>query len=82
MIDQHGFGLNYLPGDLKGLCQCIERLASDSALHHEMSQNASGFFKEYGNADKIYDEYCDHVEALVEHKNRQYGLKNEGLKRG
>lgn len=70
LIDQHGFGLNYLPGDLDGLCLCIERLASDPALHGEMSRNASQFFNKYGDADKIYSEYATHIEKIVEHRKK------------
>lgn len=71
LIDQRGFGLNSLPGDLDGLCGCIERLASDSSLHNEMSRNASQFFKKYGDADKIYDEYCELIEGLAKCKDRE-----------
>ncbi len=74
LVERHQFGLNYLPGDLNGLCQCIESLAADSALHDKMSQNAAEFFKKHGDADEIYNEYCDHVERLVEWKN---SLKNQ-----
>ena len=66
LINQHGLGLNYLPGDLEGLCACIERIASESSLHNEMSQNAFEFFKKYGDADKIYDEYAEHIERVRE----------------
>ena len=66
LADQHGFGLNYLPGDLDGLCQCIERLLSDSVLHDKMSQNAVEFFEKYGDADRIYDEYAEFVERVGE----------------
>ncbi|MCK4809733.1 MAG: glycosyltransferase family 4 protein [Candidatus Omnitrophica bacterium] len=68
LIDLHGFGLNYLPGDLEGLCQCIERFVDDAKLHDEMSRNASQFFNKYADADKIYDEYSGHIERLVEYK--------------
>lgn len=71
LIDQHRLGLNYLPGDLKGLCQCIERLADDAKLHDEMSRNALDFFGKYGDADKIYDEYCEFIEDLAECKDRK-----------
>ncbi|MBW2003734.1 MAG: glycosyltransferase family 4 protein [Deltaproteobacteria bacterium] len=70
LINQHWLGLNYLPGDLEGLYDCIERLASDPALHDKMSLNALDFFNKYGDADKIYDEYAEHIERLVEHKER------------
>jgi glycosyltransferase involved in cell wall biosynthesis len=65
LIEQHQFGLNYLPGDLDGLYKCVERIASDPILHQQMSQNASRFFNDYGNADKIYEEYAEHIENLV-----------------
>ena len=71
LIDRYGFGLNYPPGDIDGLCRCIERLVSDSALHQQMSLNASKFFKEFGDADKIYGEYAEHIERLVEYKTRR-----------
>jgi glycosyltransferase involved in cell wall biosynthesis len=66
LIDQHGFGLNYFPGDLEGLCVCIERLAADRGLHDEMSRKSLEFFKKYGDADKIYDEYAKHIEMIAE----------------
>ena len=68
LIDQNCFGLNYLPGDLEGLCQCIGRLAPDPTLYGAMSKNASKFFKERGDADKIYGEYVTHIEKIVEHR--------------
>ena len=71
LIDQHGFGLNYLPGDFDGLSQCIERLADNADLHDEMSRNALNFFGKYGDADKIYDEYCEFIENLAECKDRK-----------
>ena len=69
LIDRHGLGLNYFPGDLEGLCRCIERLAFDRDLHDEMSGNALDFFQKYGDADKIYDEYAKHIEILGKIKN-------------
>lgn len=71
LIDRHGFGLNYLPGDLEGLCASIERLASDSSLHNEMSRNALDFFGKYGDADKIYDEYVTHIEKIIKHHKKR-----------
>ena len=71
LIDQYKFGMNYLPGDLDGLCLCIERLADDADLHDEMSRNALDFFEKYGDADKIYDEYAEFIEGLIECKDRK-----------
>jgi len=66
LVDQHQFGLNYLPGDFEGLCACIERLATNNGLHDEMSRNASQFFKKYGDVDKIYNEYAEFIEKVAE----------------
>ena len=70
LVDQHGFGLNYLPGDLDGLCLSIGRLADNVDLHDEMSKNALKFFERYGDADKIYDEYAIHIEKIIEHHKK------------
>lgn len=70
LIDQHNFGMNYLPGDLDGLCLCIERLADDADLHDKMSRNALDFFEKFGDADKIYEEYVEHIEKIVKRQNR------------
>jgi len=71
LIDRHKIGLNYLPGDLEGLCHCMERLLDNPDLRKEMSQNALRFFEEHGDSDKIYDEYAGHIERLVEYKTRR-----------
>lgn len=65
MVKCHGIGFNYLPGDLKGLCHAIETLLDNPSLREEMSGKALAFFKEYGDADKIYKDYAEHIENLV-----------------
>lgn len=68
LIERHRIGLSYPPGDAEGFYRCVQILASDSRLRDQMSSNASQFFKEYGDADKIYAEYAEHIERLVEYK--------------
>ena len=68
LIERHRIGMSYLPGDAEGFYRCVQILASDSRLRDQMSSNASQFFKEYGDADKIYAEYAEHIERLVEYK--------------
>lgn len=70
LIDQNRLGLNYRPGDLEGLCGCIEKLLDNRALRDEMAANALVFFRNHGDADKIYSEYADHIERLVEARQR------------
>jgi len=72
LVDRYQFGLNYSPGDLGRLCACIERIADDSSMHYEMSRNALDFFKKYGDADKIYEEYATYIEKIVENHKKGY----------
>lgn len=65
LINNHGLGLSYQAGDLDGLCRALETLLDNPSLRDRMSANALAFFKEYGNADKIYEEYAEHIENLA-----------------
>jgi glycosyltransferase involved in cell wall biosynthesis len=65
IINHFGLGLNYPAGELDGLCRSIETLLDNSSLRDKMSVNALAFFKEYGDADKIYTEYAKHLENLA-----------------
>jgi hypothetical protein len=69
LIQRHRIGVNYKAGDSGELYQCIKKLSGDTNLRNDISQAASLFFKETGDADKIYDEYANHIEKLVEFKN-------------
>jgi glycosyltransferase involved in cell wall biosynthesis len=70
MIGKYRLGLNYQAGDLAGLCSCIEKLLDNPDLREDMSSNGLKFFREYGDADKIYTDYAVHIERLV--KARQH----------
>ncbi|MGQ9688639.1 MAG: glycosyltransferase, partial [Desulfobaccales bacterium] len=64
-------GLNYRARDLDGLCRALETLLDNPSLRDKMSSNALAFFKEYGDADKIYQEYAEYVESMAEAAKRQ-----------
>jgi glycosyltransferase involved in cell wall biosynthesis len=65
LINRYGLGLNYRVGDLDGLCQALEILLDNPSLKEKMSDNCRTFFKEYGDAGKIYTEYARHIEHLA-----------------
>jgi glycosyltransferase involved in cell wall biosynthesis len=64
--EQYESGLNYHAGDANGLYHCISRLATNEELRHRMSTNAQTVFQKFGDADRIYDDYADHLERLYE----------------
>ncbi|MGV7223407.1 MAG: glycosyltransferase [Nitrospinales bacterium] len=67
LIENFQIGLNYKPGDSEGLYRCIHKLILNSDLWNKMSLNALRFFKEHGDADKIYGEYAEFVEKVAEY---------------
>jgi glycosyltransferase involved in cell wall biosynthesis len=69
LIQRHRIGVNYKAGDSEGLYQCIKKLSGDTNIRNDMSHAASFFFKKFGDADRIYDEYANHIEKLAEFKN-------------
>lgn len=70
LIEQHRIGLNYKPGDAEGLYHCIVTLLNQPDLYQEMSRSAAKFFQEYGNAEKIYMAYADHVERIAKARQK------------
>jgi glycosyltransferase involved in cell wall biosynthesis len=76
LIRKHGLGFNYRSGDVEGLCDCIERVLDNSVLREEISANGLKFFRKYGDADKIYTDYAEHIEQLVETHRRGSRVQN------
>jgi glycosyltransferase involved in cell wall biosynthesis len=68
-IENHRLGINYQEGDVKGLTSALEQILENSDERNAMALNALTFFQQYGDADKIYNEYADHIERLVLSKN-------------
>ena len=66
IIEKYHIGFYYPPNDLDALVNCITRLYEDTALHKEMSKNACRIFNEMFDADKIYEEYAEHIEKTVD----------------
>ncbi len=67
-IQKYSLGVNYQPGDLNGLTLGLERLLKQPGLRDKMAGNAFDFFNRFGNADRIYAEYADHLERLFQGK--------------
>jgi glycosyltransferase involved in cell wall biosynthesis len=66
LVKDFGLGLNYRAGDPDDLCRALNALLDDPSPRNQMSANARAFFKEYGDADKIYPDYIKHMVSLAE----------------
>jgi len=66
LIDTHQIGLNYEAGDAYSLYQCVKQLSDAPGVRNNMVAAAQQVFKQIGDADKIYNDYADHIENLYE----------------
>lgn len=65
LLAKHGAGLTYAPGDLDAFVSIVARLATDEGLRHELARNSAAMFDREFRAERIYDEYARHVEAIA-----------------
>jgi len=65
IIEKYQIGFYYPPNDVGALNECIIKLYKDQVLYKRMSENAKKIFKEMFDADKIYEEYAEHVERVA-----------------
>lgn len=65
IIEKYQLGWSYPPNDVDSLVSCIKKLYEDKKLYKKMSENAHRVFDEMFDADKIYDEYANHIERIV-----------------
>ncbi len=72
IIRKYRIGFYYPPNDVDSLVNCIKRLYQDPELHRRISKNAQKAFDEMFDADKVYDEYSRHIEAVA---NRYEGKR-------
>ena len=71
IIEKYQIGFYYSPNDVDALVGRIKRLYEDKELYQEMSENATRVFDEMFDADKIYEEYADHIENVVNEYGKQ-----------
>jgi glycosyltransferase involved in cell wall biosynthesis len=68
-VEKHGFGINYQEGDVKGLISALDNILENPDERDTMARNALSFFQQYGDADKIYKDYAEHIERLISREN-------------
>lgn len=66
LLEKYKIGFYYPPNDVDALINCIQKVYNDRMLYEEMRQNAQRIFEELFNADKIYTEYAQHIESIVQ----------------
>ena len=72
IIEKYQIGFYCPPNDIDALVGCIQKLYDAPTLHKKMSENAIRVFTEMFDADKIYNEYADHIEKIVSsHRKRR-----------
>lgn len=65
LLARHGAGLTYAPEDLESFVSIVARLAGDESLRRELARNSAAMFDREFRAERIYDEYARHVEAIA-----------------
>ena len=64
LIEKYQIGFYYPPNDVEALVNCILKLYNNPQLYKKMSENAKKIFNEMFDADKIYEEYANHIEGV------------------
>jgi len=67
IIERYQIGFYYPPNDVDTLVDHIKRLDEDRNLYAKMSENAARVFNDKFDADKIYEEYVEHIEMIARH---------------
>jgi len=83
IIEKYEIGFYYPPNDLDTLVNCIKRLYDENSLYRRMSENASRLFEEMFDADKIYNEYAEHIERIVHDfnlNNKTHGVTPDKIR--
>ena len=65
IIEKYQIGFYYPPNDVDALVDCIMKLYNNPDLYKRMSENAKRIFDKMFDADKIYDDYAEHIEKVV-----------------
>ena len=65
IIEKYQIGFYYPPNDVDALVDCIMKLYNNPDLYKRMSENAKRVFDEMFDADKIYNDYAEHIEKVV-----------------
>lgn len=71
IIDSYKIGFNYMHDNVDELTNYIKLLYTDAKLYKEMSMNSLKLFEREFNGEKIYKEFADHIEEILEKFNKK-----------
>ncbi len=71
IIEKYQIGFYYPPNDVESFVENIKKLYEDKDIYKRMSKNAQRVFDEMFDANKIYEEYVEHIETIA----RDYKLR-------
>lgn len=72
IIEKHEIGFYYPPNDAEALLKCMKKFYEDTGLYKKMSENAYKVFIKMFDADKIYDEYAEHIEKVADDYKKKH----------
>ncbi len=64
IISDYEIGFSYPAGDIPSFCSAVLKLADDSSLRKNFSDNALKVFHKKFDAESIYSDYIDHIEMV------------------
>jgi len=64
IIEKYQLGFYYPPNNRDTLIECITKLQDNPVLYKKMSENVRKVFDEMFDADKIYNDYAEHIEKI------------------
>lgn len=69
LLEAHGCGVHYAPGDAHGLAICLERLLANPGQRLDMAAAARKLFEQRFSALAVYGAMADHLEFLATRRN-------------
>lgn len=65
ILEKYRIGFYFPPNDVTTLLRCIKNLYEDSVLYNKMATNARRAFSDMFDADKIYEDFSEHIERFA-----------------
>jgi glycosyltransferase involved in cell wall biosynthesis len=65
LIEQHGLGVSYTPGDAADLAQKLSLIVTDPALRERASMSARRLFDAEYRAESVYGRLVEHLDAIA-----------------